>query len=125
MPRNICSGFEKAGIIQFNPDRLLKRCPGTEGAAEITQKKKTECSEEILTDTQNFQSSLPLCLGANASSDKEYWFQRRFQERYDLYDEECSHWLESDHPDTLPNQVSSKQMVFVVPHLLYIVMMLV
>ncbi len=37
---NICSGFEKAGIIPFNPDRLLKRCPGTDGAVEIRQKKK-------------------------------------------------------------------------------------
>ena len=58
----ICSGFEKAGIIPFNPDRLLKRCPGTEGAVEIRQKKKSEYSEEILTDTQNVQSSLPVCL---------------------------------------------------------------
>ena len=31
---NICGGFEKAGIIPFNPDLLLKRCPGTEGAVE-------------------------------------------------------------------------------------------
>ena len=74
MPTNICSGFEKAGNIPFNPDRLLKRYPGTEGAIEIRQKKKSECSEEILTDTQIFQSSLPVFLGANVSSDKNICF---------------------------------------------------
>ena len=65
-----------------------------------------------MTDTQNFQSSLPVCLGANVSSDKEYYFRRRFQEGYDLYDEEYSRWLESNHPDTLPYQVSSKPIYF-------------
>ena len=30
LPEVICSGFAKAGIIPFNPDCLLKRCPGTE-----------------------------------------------------------------------------------------------
>ena len=48
-------------------------------------------------------------LRANVSSNKEYLFQGLFEEGYDLYDEEYSHWLESNHPDTLPNQVSSKQ----------------
>ena len=56
---------------------------------------------------------------------KNIGFNDVFRKGYDLYDEECSRWLESDHPDTLPNQESSKQMVFVVPHLLYIVMMIV
>ena len=88
LPRNICSGFEKAGIIPLNPDRLLKRCPGTEGAVKIREKKKSECSEEILTDTQSFQSSLPVCLGA---------------------------WIKY-----LPNK-----MIFLVPHILYIVIMIV
>ena len=40
---------------------------------------------------------------------KEYLFQRRFEEEYDLYDEEYSRWQESNHPNTLPNQVSSNQ----------------
>ena len=76
---------------------------------QLRQKKKSECSEEVLTDTQNFQSSLPVCLGANVSCDKECLFQQHFEEGHDLYDEEYSRWLESNHPDTLPNQVSSKQ----------------
>ena len=109
LPTNICSGFEKAGIIPFNPDRLLKRCPGTEGTFVTRLKKKSECSEEILTDPHNFQSSLPMCPGANVSSDKEYLFQGCFEEGYDLYDEEYFRWLESNHPDLLPNQVSFKQ----------------
>ena len=49
LPRIIYNGFDKAEIISFNPDRLLKMCPGTEGAVKIRQKKKSECSEEILT----------------------------------------------------------------------------
>ncbi len=36
--------------------------------------------------------------GCNFSSEKEDLFKRRFEEGYDLPDEEYSKWLESNHP---------------------------
>ena len=97
MPTSICSGFEKAEIIPFNTEHLLKRCSGTDGAVEIRQKKTFECIEEMLTDTQDCQSNSLVFLQANVSSDKEY----------DFYDEDYSCWLECIHPHTLPHNESS------------------
>ena len=56
LPEIICSGFKRAGIIPFNPDALMRRCPGSEGSVELRRKipLPTSCNaENDQTNTQN------------------------------------------------------------------------
>ena len=38
LPEIICNGFKKAGIIPFQSDSLIKRCPGYDGMVELRRK---------------------------------------------------------------------------------------
>jgi hypothetical protein len=112
----ICGGYKKAGIIPFDPESLIKRCPGSEGAVEIRRK---ECVPEANKQppTEGItKNSLPYSAGsleaAGSSTpllfppEKEELFEHRFEEGYDLYDDEYTSWLRIHHPDALPNQAS-------------------
>lgn len=140
LPEIICSGFKKAGIIPFNPDTLIRRCPGSEGAVELRRKvsppvrDKTNpqgsvvsesglnpqgsinsegdpdpqgsvVSEGFLHHTTNLQ--LAASIKSPFSTEQEELFDRRYQEGYDIYDEEYVSWLRINHPDALPNNQSS------------------
>ena len=99
LPAVICSGFAKAGIIPFDPECLLKRCPGTEGAVEIRQK-KSDCKSGEKQSTED--ECQPNSSGSPALSlppEKEELFERRFDEGYDIYDAEYVSWLHIHHPD--------------------------
>ncbi len=62
------------------------------------RKKKSDCNEKILSNTLKCQSESLVGGGYNFSSEKEDLFKRRFEEGYDLQDEEYSKWLEINHP---------------------------
>ena len=106
LPQTICSGFERAGIIPFNPDRLLKQCPGTEGAVEIRRKKNACQNDEELSDAGNFScSSSGIQDKDSFSPEKEELFSHRFEEDYDVYDDEYVSWLRVRHPEAVPTSV--------------------
>ena len=94
----ILSGFERAGIIPFNPQVLLKRCPGNEGAVEIRGKKRARQDDVMSTETDNHE---PYSSGVQDNGDesplfspqKEALYQHRFEEGCDLYDTDYISWL--------------------------------
>ena len=106
LPEVILSGFERAGIIPFNPQVLLKRCPGNEGAVEIRGKKRARQDDVMSTETDNSEpnSSGVQDNGAESplfSPQKEALYQHRFEEGCDLYDTDYISWLRVSQTDML------------------------
>lgn len=119
LPEIVCSGFRKAGIIPFDSEVLIKRCPGEDGALELRRKvqppnnespKPSPTDQQPVTPTDEQQppqldtpmdghqptSSCPMF-----SIEKERLFCQRFEEGYNLYDEEYISWLRLHHPDAV------------------------
>lgn len=107
-PETICSGFRRAGIVPFCPDVLLKRCPGSEGSMEVdedvcetstSQHSSMETLDDCSSDNPTFSG--PTFSGPTFSPEKEELYQRRFEEGYDLFDEDYERWLRSSQPGVL------------------------
>jgi len=69
LPEIIFNGFERAGIIPFNLEVLLKYCPGNEGAVEIRRKTLNYQDSESI-DIDKSESSSP-CGTSSFSPEKE------------------------------------------------------
>ncbi len=111
LPEIICNGFERAGIIPFNPEVLLKRCPGNEGTVEIRRKTINYQDDSESIDIDKSESSSPCVENSNSeppsfSPEKEDLYQHRFEEGYDLHDDEYSLWLRVNHPEALVEESS-------------------
>ena len=96
-PANICSGFRKCGIYPFNPDAIdctistENPAGNVQGGAgdEMNEDEGGECSHSA-EDSGTF------------SAEKEQLFQMRYEEGYDLFDEEYLQWLNTYHPNAIP-----------------------
>lgn len=106
LPETICSGFRRAGIVPFCPDVLLKRCPGSMEVDEDVCETSTSqhSSTETLDKVNDCSSDNP-----TFSPEKEELYQRRFEEGYDLFDEDYERWLHNSHPEVLESIVDHFQ----------------
>ena len=116
LPEIICSGFKKAGIIPFNPEALMNRCPGSDGSVEVRRNVPHFTSHNADDyssgdEAEKARSSADSSSAENElsfSNEKEELFRRRFDEGYDVYDDnEYILWLRSHHPNALPSSQSS------------------
>ena len=96
-PSNICSGFHTCGVYPFNPDAI--DCGiDVEGCAS-----HNEHSDDNDKDTScGFDDSSNSDDRDEFSAETLARFQKRYDEGYDLYDEEYTRWLELNHPSDLP-----------------------
>jgi hypothetical protein len=137
LPEIICNGFKKAGIIPYDPNSLLRRCPGSEGSLDLRRKAPNTNARQNTRDDDNPPITKPTAgsllgdesspdpaiteptagslLGDESSPDPvvsfsaetEELFSRRFVEGYNLYDEEYNSWLRINHPDYVIHDQSS------------------
>ena len=148
LPVIICNGFRRAGIIPFDPDVLIKRCPGADGSIELRRKVPSASKNASRVDQETTQGapsdgqqsppsdgqqSPPLdgqqptqgvpmdgqqpavnvtmekssFSNVTFSIEKENLFHCRFEEGYDLHDEEYELWLQRNHPESLPRSHAS------------------
>ena len=96
-PSNICSGFHTCGVYPFNPDAI--DCGiDVEGCAS-----HNEHSDDNDKDTScGFDDSSNSDDRDEFSAETLARFQKRYDEGYDLYDDEYTRWLELNHPSDLP-----------------------
>ena len=63
----ICNGFKKAGIIPFQPDALIKHCPGYDGMVELQRKTLPSTSYNMENVQPIIETNLQLQLSAENS----------------------------------------------------------
>ena len=96
---NICSGFQKAGIVSFNPDAL-----------NLTKSSTATSSTRGDVEYDDQDTSIPT---HDFTPDEEELFARRFEEGYDLFDRRYEEWLKVNHPQV--STVQPAQMAFPIP----------
>ena len=119
-PVNIMSGFKKCGIYPLNPgevtDRQIVPSKATEQSQSVSVPSPSNNPSEKVTDQpQSVSASLSNnpseTSGSDAVStvpsqpinqDHERLFEKRYQEGYDVYDEQYLEWLRHHHPDSVP-----------------------
>ena len=127
LPEVICSGFKKSGIIPFDPNALIRRCPGSDGSIELRRKvpppskhsqNAANVQSDVCSDTQQPTAAISgqsdgfdvATAASRFSTEKEQLFTRRYSEGYDLHDEEYFSWLRIYHPEALPKEDCSSVM---------------
>ena len=87
-PVNVLSGFKKTGIYPFNPSSVDDR---------------QLVPSNALSNTPNSSQEQPISEGEVQpmlfSPEKEILFQKRFEEGYDVQDEEYITWVRINHPE--------------------------
>ena len=98
-PATICSGFRRCGAYPLNPDAI--DCSVSVVHPEASLQQVNEGA-----DGQNDGSSnLELDDGQSSlSSEKAALFEHRFEEGYDLPDDEYMKWLRHAHPESVINK---------------------
>ena len=88
-----------ASRIPFDPDALLKRCPGSDDSVELRRKVPPTSHGQSSASTQSHVCDD----GQNVHFDEttEQLFIRRYSEGYDLHDDEYFSWLRIYHPEAL------------------------
>ena len=114
-PATICSGFRRNGIHPFNPDAITCSISVENPDASLQQVSNKEnlggnsmgSSKEAVTEksSEKSMSASKESASENAtnswlSPEKLALFQRRYEEGYDLPDEEYVDWLLQYHPDS-------------------------
>ena len=102
-PSTISAGFHKCGVFPFNPDAI-------DCGLSVTNPGNTTTPN--LTDASNGKQHTSTSEKANGSqwpAERVALYERRYEEGYDLPDEEYSRWLRETHPevDSTINNVSS------------------
>lgn len=105
-PGTICSGFRRAGIVPFCPDVLLERCPGSDNSIDMDQDvSESSTSEPSNIEVDDTEASNVVSESTHSSfafsPEKEELYCRRFEEGYDLFDEEYERWLYINHPEAV------------------------
>ena len=98
-PATICSGFRRCGVYPFNPDAIDCTVSVSNPVASLQQvnDKETKGQDDNASDQQ--QTNV-------VPSEKAALFQRRFEEGYDLPDDEYMKWLCETHPESVMNQTA-------------------
>ena len=114
------SGFKKCGIYPLNPgevtDQQIAPSKATEQPQSVSVPSPSNNPSEKATDQPQSVSASPSnnpseTSGLDAVStvplqpinqDRERLFEKRYQEGYDVYDEQYLEWLHHHHPDSVP-----------------------
>ena len=96
-PTVICAGFRRCGVYPFNPQTIdcSIRTENPEASLTRPNDEQTETEDGLMEN--GGESTI-----TEFSIDQEQRFQTRFEEGYDLMDPEYLHWLEINHPDSVP-----------------------
>lgn len=101
-PLNIMVGFKKCGVYPLNPGEVTDRqiaplnlFPPEKNVASTSETKSTGPESKHEGDKAVLSSPLP-------SSDRYSIFKMRYEEGYDIYDDEYVAWLQKHHPDSVP-----------------------
>ena len=109
-PANICSGFRKCGVYPFNPNAIDCTISTDNPAGQVQRGAGNEIDEnegggDGSRSAEDFDDhELPSNALSNPitfPAEKEQLFKVRYEEGYDLYDEEYLQWLSIHHPDTI------------------------
>ena len=104
-PVTICSGFRRRGVYPLNPDVIDCSISIVNPEASLHEVDEDVGSQDNQGDDgmsnpqqcNNGQSSI--------SHEKAALFQQRFQEGYDLPDDDYVKWLHETHPESITNQL--------------------
>ena len=118
-PAIICAGFRRAGIIPFDPERVMQRFPesddnesmdvvspsnamgeSSEVTPEPSRENSIDGSSEVTPEpsSENSTSESSKVTQAPFSKEEEELYCRRFEEGYDLHDDRYELWLSIVHP---------------------------
>ncbi len=101
-PTNLISGFRKAGIYPFNPDKMEVLLPLPTTAASSSDQ-PADTSEEDLSLAADGDCTLQ---AMSFTAEEIELFERRLENGYDLYtDEKYVSWLLDNHKDAIPAEV--------------------
>ena len=89
VPVNVLSGFKKTGIYPFNPSSVDDQQLAPSNALSTTPNSVCTSLEQPEGEPQ------PMLF----SPEKEIRFQKRFEEGYDIQDEEYIAWVRINHPE--------------------------
>ena len=106
-PVTICSGFRRCGVYPLNPDVIDCSISIVNPEASLHEVDEDASSQDNQSDDgmsdpqqcNNGQSSI--------SPEKAALFQQRFEEGYDLPDDDYVKWLHETHPESITNQTAS------------------
>ena len=107
-PVNIMAGFKKCGAYPLNPGEVTDRqiAPSnifrTEKEVSLSQTKSTSTEEMKAAANGSDISVTP-----PSSDDRESLFKKRFEEGYDIFDEEYVTWLRCNHPKSVPKSLAT------------------
>ena len=99
MPKNICAGFRKAGVVPFNPNAITT-------AASVANQSSSE-EEERPSDSADKENRASDANQPHFTTEEVAKFTRRLEEGYDLHDPVYVKWLEQYHPDSLSSYTAS------------------
>ena len=103
-PTTICSGFRRCGVYPLNPDAIDCSVSVVKPEASLQQLNREADSQDD--GTSNVQQ-LNDAQSSSTSPEKAALLQRRFEEGYDLPDDEYIKWLHHAHPESIINQTAS------------------
>ena len=95
-PATICSRFRKCGVYPFNPSAIDCSFSVVNPEASPRQSNTKIPSDHNIDINENTPPEIND--SSNVSSEKLSLYQRRFEEEYDLPDEEYTKWLKVNHP---------------------------
>ena len=99
-PVNIMAGFKKCGVYPLNPGEVGDRqIAPSKAIYSVKGSGVASMSPPESTDTTDTQSS--------GVPELESTFQKRYEEGFDIYDEEYLTWLRRHHPESIPPNLKS------------------
>ena len=93
-PATISSGFRKCGVYPFNPNAIDCSVSVANPEASLQEVNKSKSTDQA----RDRKSTIP--------SEKAALFQRRYEEGYDIHDDEYIKWLKENHPESVTDQAA-------------------
>ena len=104
-PATICAGFRKCGVYPFKPDAIDCGIDVTTNSSDKDQRSEKVAKIASGENTGNHDEMQQSRITSEKRSDRQWsaekiaLFQQRYEEGYDLPDEDYIQWLHETHPD--------------------------
>ena len=96
-PINIMSGFKKCGVYPLNPGEITDR--------QIAPSNTTFCSKKDRVSQMVNEFELDVSTQQQSNDEKESLYRKRYDEGYDVLDDEYVEWLRHNHPESVPTSL--------------------
>ena len=96
-PTVICAGFRRCSVYPFNPQTIDCSISTENPEASLTRPSDEQTETEDGLMENGGENTI-----TEFSIEQEQHFRTRFEGGYDLMDPEHLHWLEINHPDSVP-----------------------